>query len=97
MPPAKRDPASILDAIIERAPKLHAAGIKSLSFDGLSVELGTPMIHPLVELSRRGKPESKRDNDDEKPPEDHGDPLADPATYPGGRVPGFTRPKKEQP
>jgi hypothetical protein len=30
MPPAKRDPASILDAIIERAPKLHAAGIKSI-------------------------------------------------------------------
>lgn len=94
MPP-KRDPASILDAIIERAPRLHAAGIKSLSFDGLSVELGTPMLNPLVELSRRGKPEPKQDDGD-PPDEDAADPLNDRATYAGGRVPGFTRPKKEQ-
>lgn len=96
----KPDPAAILDAILERAPKLHAAGIKSLSFEGLSVELGTPTYWSTAsegeldrEIEKRARAREGAAADD---PADTSDPMNDPATYPGGRVPGYQRPKKEQ-
>lgn len=83
--PAKRDPADILDAILARAPRLHAAGIQSLIIDGLSVTL----VPPPAPLDLRGTVVENA------APPDAADPLMDAATYGGGRVPGFQRPKKD--
>lgn len=81
MPPAKKPTAADLIAlIIARAPALHAAGVTSLSIDGFAVTLTAPPA-PVAALP--------------EPPAatQHIDPMQDPATFPGGRIPGFTRPK----
>ena len=101
MPPAKRDPASILDAILDRVPRMREYGVLSVAHEGLTVTLApmppAPYVireHPGTARQISGK--VSEDADDEKPPEVT-DPLMDAATYGGGRVPGFARPKKEQP
>ena len=70
---------ALIDVIIRRAPELIAVGVISLSIDGLSATLAKPA--PVAPPPDRGPP----------PPRQHIDPLRDPSTYPGGKVPGFTR------
>lgn len=71
--------AELMSLIAERAPALIAAGVTSLSIDGFAVTLAPPPPVP----ANVPKPEES--------PRQHIDPLRDPSTYPGGRVPGFTR------
>ena len=83
----KLDPAGWLTLLQERAPLLRAAGVRSLSIDGVSVEL-TPHEPPPPERTAREMAEQ----------EDPTDLLDDPASFglrPGDPLPGFTRPKKE--
>lgn len=91
MPPAKRDPASILDAILERVPRMRSLGVLSFATGDMSLTLTADA--PLLDL--RGTVVEKKRDEDEKPDDDETDPLNDRATYGGGRVPGFTRPKKD--
>ena len=78
--PAYSDCASLLDLIVERAPALIAAGVTSIAIEGLAVTLVKPPA-PDVKIT---EPRTK-------PARQHVDPLQDASTYPGGRVPGFTR------
>ena len=71
----------LIDLLIERAPALIAAGVTSLSIDGLSATLAKPAL-PVGDLPK-GTPVARQ----------HTDPLRDASTYPGGRVPGFPRPE----
>lgn len=75
-----RPAAELLDLIIARAPALIAAGVTSLSIEGLSATLSRPAPAPAA---RADKPAP--------PPRRHIDPMRDPSTYPGGKIPGFTR------
>ena len=77
-PAAKPTPAELMDLIADRAAALIAAGVTSLTIDGFSVQLAKPTPAATAEPA---KPRAKQ----------HVGPLLDPATYPGGRVPGFTR------
>ncbi len=82
MSPAKKPPTAadaLIDLIISRAPALIAAGVTSLSMDGLAVMLAPPPA-PAAHV------------DEPSAPTQHIDPMQDPATYPGGRIPGFSRP-----
>lgn len=65
--------------IAEQAPRLIASGVTSLTIDNFSVTLAPPAppVHP------QPKPEPVAQS--------HINPLRDASTYPGGRVPGFTR------
>jgi hypothetical protein len=83
MPPAKHTPAALLDLLIDRAAALHAAGVTSITIDGLSATLAAPAPPASTPVAEP----------DEGP---HIDPMYDPATYPGGRIPGFTRPKPQE-
>ena len=78
-----------IDAIIARASDLRRAGITELSVGELRLVVGTPWIDMPAVTDARGlvvPPEA--------PPTEPVDPLNDAATYPGGRVPGFQRPKE---
>lgn len=79
---AKTKAEILIDLIIARAPALYAAGITSLTVDGLSVALVAPPPPPAAPLVLP-KPTER--------PKQHIDPLKDTSTYPGGRIPGFTR------
>ena len=68
--------AAKIDLVIERAPDLIAAGITSLSIDGLAVTLSAPPPEPSATEAPTAAPV-------------HSDPLMDGATFPGGAVPGF--------
>lgn len=75
-------PESLIALAIESAPKLLAAGVTSLRLEadgGMTFTLAPPppTQGPL--------PKAK------EPPPQHIDPMKDAATYPGGRIPGFTR------
>ncbi|MGE5802953.1 MAG: hypothetical protein ACM358_11925 [Gemmatimonadota bacterium] len=72
------DPTGLLELVIRRAPAMLAAGITHLSIDGFSVTLSPP---PPPAPNVKPEPIAKS----------HIDPLRDPSTYPGGKVPGFTR------
>jgi len=76
-----------LDVIIARAPDLRRAGITELTVGDLSLTIGAPWHDPPTDA--RGLVVEH-----EAPPPDPVDPLNDAATYPGGRVPGFQRPKE---
>ena len=68
-----------IDVLVKRAPELRAAGVTSLTCDGISVTLAPAAPEPADEWV-------------ETPPQpDHTDPLSDPATYPNGVVPSFDR------
>lgn len=98
MPPRTPATAALLDLVIDRAPRLRAAGVTHLQLDGFAVTLA-PADAPLstsaigidVQPSRRDDDPADEDTGTRRP----GDPLGDPATYAGGRVPGFRRPPKE--
>lgn len=80
MPPApKSSAAELLELLIARAPALIAAGITSVSIEGLSATLAAPP--PAAGAAPKAQPVAKQ----------HINPMRDPSTYPGGRVPGFTR------
>ncbi len=85
MPPAKTvkspSPAELIDLITKQAPALIKAGITSLSIDGFAVTLAPPAPQ---------EPDGEVPKAAASPPP-HINPLKDPSTYPGGRVPGFTR------
>ena len=75
-----------LRTIAEHAPKLRAAGVQSLSIDGIAMVLSPPEPRPYVST----EPEQKVDEDD-TPKRD----ADDPTTYgraPGTPAPGFKRP-----
>jgi len=92
MPPAKKpSPAAMLDLLISKAAELHAAGITSLTLEGAAGTLSgrPPAAHP---------PRAKGKGD-EAPPrlaQTYADALNDPSTYPGGRLPGFTRIREDE-
>lgn len=65
--------------IAERAPALIASGVTSLTIDGFAVTLAKPET-----AAADTKPEAT-------PAPSHINPLKDASTYPGGRIPGFTR------
>lgn len=67
-----------IDEIIAKAPALIAAGITSITIDGVAVTLSS---RPPAQDAEPPKPV----------PRAHIDPLKDASTYPGGRVPGFHR------
>jgi hypothetical protein len=69
----------MIDVVVERAKDLHAAGVTSLSIEGFSITLCTPPAPVATAV----KPDPV--------PVQHINPLKDASTYPGGRVPGFTR------
>jgi hypothetical protein len=73
------DAAAMLDLLIDRAPALIAVGVTTLEIEGLSVTLQRPAA--AMTALPKAEPVAKQ----------HTDPLRDPSTYPGGRVPGFTR------
>lgn len=75
--------AQLLDLLIDRAPKLREAGVMRVELEGLCLVLAPPeqMLDDREE----------RDEDIE-----HADPLQDPATFPGGRVPGYRRRPHEE-
>jgi hypothetical protein len=79
-----------LYAIAEAAKALRAAGVRKLVVDGLTLELADADTEAVIEA----KPaySTLRDLPDET------DPLNDPATYGGGKVPGFnrTRPQDDE-
>ena len=79
VPPASSTPEALLDLLIKRAPALIAAGVTSVSIEGLSATLARPAPSPAP--SAKPQPIAKP----------HINPMLDPSTYPGGRVPGFTR------
>lgn len=66
-----------IDTVIERAGALRKAGVSTISIDGCSVTLA-----PLAADEGPTGPSVAQDSDD---------PLFNPATYPNGIVPGFTR------
>ncbi len=76
-----------IDAIISRASDLRRAGITELSVGDLRLVVGTPWHDPPTDARGLVVPP-------EAPPPEAVDPLNDAATYPGGRVPGFQRPKE---
>lgn len=84
MPRAK---PTTLDTILARAAELRAAGITSLTLDGVAVTLAPP--EPTM-------PDLPRTTPTEDADATRVDPMSDAATYGGGKVPGFKRPKREQ-
>lgn len=72
------DPADWLTLIEERAPGLRAAGVQSLSLEGVSIQLA-PRDTPI----ERDLPVGETSEPDES------DPLNNPMLYPGGRIPGY--------
>lgn len=83
MAKAARDPVTLIEIIIQQAPQLIAVGVTSLTVDGLSVTLSAP---PPKAPNVKPEPIAKS----------HIDPLRDPSTYPGGRVPGYTRDEEKR-
>lgn len=73
---ARLSPERWLTLVEERAPGLRLAGIESVEIAGCVVRL-LPWV-PLPDGSKRVAE-----------PEPSSDPLFDPASYPGGIVPGF--------
>jgi hypothetical protein len=73
---------SQIDLIIANAPKLRAAGILSLSFNGDSVH----SVHLAAAEPDLPPPEHPAELEVE-----YSDPLMDPDTYPGGKVPKLRR------
>lgn len=83
MPPAPKPPsaADMIKLIIEQAPALIDVGVTELAIDGFAVKLARPARPPADMPAPKGAPIAKQ----------HVDPMSDPSTYPGGRVPGYTR------
>lgn len=75
------DVTALLSIIEEHAPKLIAAGVRSVALEGLSVSLADSV--PSKDDNRAPTPDKIQPT--------HIDPLRDASTYPGGRIPGFTR------
>lgn len=73
------DPDKLIALLIKRAPELIAVGVTSLSIEGMSATLSKPAPAPGPVPDKR--PVARQ----------HVNPMQDPATYPGGVVPGFTR------
>ncbi len=74
---------SQIDLITANAMKLRAVGVIHLAIDGVSVTLAP---HE-VEQAADHVPD---------PVIEHSDPLMDPDTYPGGKVPTFARNTDEE-
>lgn len=66
-----------IDLVIQRSADLREAGILAIGADGCSATL-SPLVENVTPADRT------------EPEHDYaGDPLNDPASYPGGVVPGF--------
>ncbi len=76
----------IVDFIIKNAPGLREAGVLSLAMEGTTVQLAP--YEPMQQMA------------DAKPVDDpvieHSDPLMDPDTYPGGKVPTYRAPQDDE-
>ena len=75
----------IVNLLAERAPALRAAGVTSFTIGDFAVDFAPHEQPP--------PPPRRRADEDDPAPDASSDPMQDPATYGGGRVPGFTRPK----
>lgn len=73
-----RELSEAIDLILARAPALIAAGVTSVSTPGFSITLAPPPPPAAVVPPP-------------PPAKVFTDPLSDPSTFPGGRVPGFRR------
>lgn len=76
---------NMIALLVRCAPELREAGITSLTIGDVSLTLADA---PPLDL--RGVEVASAD----APPPPPTDPMADPASYPGGRIPGFVRPPK---
>jgi hypothetical protein len=79
--PAKVSLAEQLELATKYAPKLRAAGVLTFASGDLALTLAPAAPEPA-------------DSDDvtePRLPKPHTDPLKDRSTYPGGRMPGFSR------
>lgn len=87
----KLEAETYIELLIASAPKLHAAGITSVSItgDGIAATLQPPP--PALDLRGIEVPAG----DDRPPPTQHIDPMQDPTTYGGRPVPGFKPPEPE--
>ena len=86
-------PPELLDALLERAERLRAAGVVRVEMDGLSFQLAATPAPTYVLTSK----DEERPLDDDGSPSDL-DPELDPATYglpPGSPIPGFRRPSRD--
>jgi hypothetical protein len=82
---ARKPTASeLLTLIAERADGLRRAGVLVVTVDGFSAQLAP--WNPPTQPERPTAAEPT-----------YSDPLLDPATYPGGRVPGFERDNEGDP
>jgi hypothetical protein len=70
------DAKELLTLLTASAPGLRQAGVREVSFDGVSVKFAPWEPEP-------------DERDDEDSHDNFADPLEDPTLY-GGRVPGFT-------
>ena len=77
--PAPSELDTLISTLVKRAPELIAAGVTSISLGELSATLERPPPAPPQQIEKRPAPR------------DHVDPMRDPSTYVGGKVPGFTR------
>ena len=74
-------PSELIDLIIDRAPKLRSAGVRSLQLPGaISIALDPPDDEPRTLLPI---------GFDDIPPDPEPDPLEDPITYGTERAPGY--------
>lgn len=79
---ATTEAGDMLDLLISKASALRAAGYTEVSIGDMTAKLSPPEPEPVA-----------AEKHDQHPPSPI-DPLSDPATYGGGRVPGFPRPKE---
>lgn len=102
MPPRKTADgatADLIDLLIDRAPKLRAAGVTSLRYADLELTLAptdAPVATNAIGIDAAASDRKRDDGEDggkDERPARPGDPMHDPATYAGGRVPGFKRPR----
>jgi hypothetical protein len=82
---AELAPSAWLELIIAKAKELRAAGVTSVSINGVAITLAPPdPVAPPTQTTPRTEPAPMVV-----------DMLDDPSTY-GGAVPGFTRPAKRK-
>lgn len=76
-----QDLAGLIDLLVKRAPDLIAAGVSQLDYAGASIRFAA---QPPLQIGSDVPAPSPAVTQ-------HIDPLSDPATFQGGRIPGFRR------
>jgi hypothetical protein len=90
----KREIDAWLRLVAERAAELRSTGVRKLELPGvLCLELDEYVPAPQAQPAEQGTSVRTIDISGDA---DLADPLNDPATYPGGKVPGFERPRRRE-